>query len=390
MNGEPSVYEPSHIPSAYAYYRNIGYGAKLPKVSEHILPLKSDHDIAFSSSFSKVNAPRNGASPFGSLTSSFAGEDVWEHPIALKPPSGRHNLYPTEEFQRTMIDDMINNRYKAGAKSSLDTSSPCGEGTSCPPPRSEPSKKSDAWTSYRDPATDGSPSKKQRFDSQRSNSTYPSVSVHETANIDGSARFTMPIHANTFHSSGSVSSENINMKFSSDDWHGKFEGAGGASFFQPEQKATNMNTNPHARGRTQSSSGTRSRGRSPMKARPADPHFTNYPPTGFEPSVESPGGTKFSQEEWAKTFKDPIFVAPPAPSVNVPPRPRQKSRIQRKPTSGFDSDGEGFFSPPDPPTTNAPAVSPDAMDVDTPPVMKPTITVPRVVSFPFSAFSSYF
>ncbi|RAL60337.1 hypothetical protein DID88_000113 [Monilinia fructigena] len=181
-----------------------------------------------------------------------------------------------------------------------------------------------------------------------------------------------PTQPNTFPRS---SADRINTKFSSEEWHGKFEAGG--DYFVPEQKTTQIPL--HSRVRTQSSS-SRSRGRSPVKSRSADSKPFPSRPSSDTP-IESPGGTKFSAQDWAETFKPQTFAPPSVPSPNKASVPsRIGSRKPRLPiakaTAGSativieddsdDSDGKPLFkgrvpSAPKPPT------SPDAMDVDSPP-----------------------
>ncbi|KAA8571856.1 hypothetical protein EYC84_001813 [Monilinia fructicola] len=119
------------------------------------------------------------------------------------------------------------------------------------------------------------------------------------------------------------SADSINTKFSSEEWHGKFEAGG--DYFVPEQKTTQIPL--HSRVRTQSSS-SRSRGRSPVKSRSADSKpFPSRP--GSDTPIESPGGTKFSAQDWAETFKPQTFAPPSVPS---PTKSSVPSRVgSRKP-----------------------------------------------------------
>jgi len=372
-NGEPSMYEQFRVPSSQQRQRSgkrtSSDGVKLPTVSEHISP-QDDYFVPPASS----SARPIDFDPFRNL---------YRSPLAATtPPSGAAGniLYPLEEATRSVLDNMINKRGPGG---SFATSSPREKD------KSSSLQFQDAWSTWREPAQDGSPSKKQRPMSQSTQKSFglgasrrlwnSEDDINPNANnLNGAFRFSIPVDGDTFQRHNSTSSENINMKFSSDDWTGKFEGS---NFFQPEQKAANMSRNP--RSRTQSGSGTRSRGRSPVKPRPMDPHYMQHPEG--EATVESPNGTKFSQEEWAKTFKNPTFVAPPPPSNAVPPRStRRPVRKQTGPASATvvdDSDSNSNQKPTfaADATTSAATNSPDAMDIDTPPVMKPT--VPRIVSF---------
>jgi hypothetical protein len=164
-----------------------------------------------------------------------------------------------------------------------------------------------------------------------------------------------------------ASTENINTKFTPEEWEGKFEA--GHDYFKPEQKSANA----PQRGRTQSAS--RARGRSPVKVRPVDPQVMQ-PRVEDDAPIESPGGTKFTPEEWAQSFKPQTFMPPPPA---MPPRPAgaRKSRGTR-PTMGGNaaavddsdttSDEKPLFAgrrPQPPPILTSPALDP--MDVDSTP-----------------------
>ncbi|KAN0104844.1 hypothetical protein V8E51_010589 [Hyaloscypha variabilis] len=165
---------------------------------------------------------------------------------------------------------------------------------------------------------------------------------------------------NTFSSSA----ENISTKFTPEDWEGKFEAGG--DYFKPDPKA-GAAPSP-VRGRAQS--GSRSRGRSPTKVRPGEiPSFA--PPT--EPTPTESPGTKFSAEEWNQTFRPQTF-APPPPR-NVPPPLRKRTPTLRTTLGGkaavvddgsSSNEDKPLFTgrkPTESPTT----ITPDPMDVDTPP-----------------------
>jgi hypothetical protein len=386
-NEGPSMYEQYSVPSSTQRYKpskSTSHGVKLPTVWEYISSNGDEND-------DDCFVP-----PMSSSRSTNAFNDKNPYPlpyVVSTPPSGAysHSLYPVEEHQRTVLDDMIRKRSASGhdtASSHTTGNRPWSTWSSL--------ASQDVWNSWREPVLDGSASKKQRSTNQESprlfgfNASRRLWNSADESNTNanqsyGVSSFSIPVDNGTFHRNGSTSSDNINIKFSPGDWTGKFEGAGAASYFQPEQKAANMTNKPRSRAQSASS---RSRGRSPIKIRPIDPHSMQQPPDS-EATAESPGGTKFSKEEWAKTFKNPTFVAPPPPSSTIPPRTtRPKSRPIRKPTAGSatfvdesDSSTENTKFPNGGNGGNAtapPQPSPDAMDVDIPPVMKPTI--PKVVS----------
>ncbi|KAI9645612.1 hypothetical protein NHQ30_006354 [Ciborinia camelliae] len=203
------------------------------------------------------------------------------------------------------------------------------------------------------------------------------LSAH--ANMNSHISFSMKLDDETFSPTRPSAfprpnSDNINTKFSSEEWHGKFEAGG--DYFVPEQKTSQIPL--HSRVRTQS------RGRSPVKSRSAD--SKPFPASRHESDtpIESPGGTKFSAKDWAETFKPQTFAPQSIPS---PTKSSVSSRVgSRKPrvpiakaTAGSativiedDSDSSddkplftGRSKAPKPPP------SPDAMDVDSPPPATP-------------------
>lgn len=132
----------------------------------------------------------------------------------------------------------------------------------------------------------------------------------------GDETFTSPRPPKT---SFSNSAENISTKFTAEDWHGKFEAG---DYF--------VNEGPGVKGRSRTRSGSRTRTRSPVKGwatkKSQVPPTPNIDPeiwqqtTDSEP-ISSPGGTKFTAEEWARTFKPQNFAPPPYPSGGTTARP---------------------------------------------------------------------
>ncbi|QSZ33552.1 hypothetical protein DSL72_005120 [Monilinia vaccinii-corymbosi] len=206
------------------------------------------------------------------------------------------------------------------------------------------------------------------------------------ANINSQNSFSMKLDDETFsptrpNAFPRASADNINTKFSSEEWHGKFQAGG--DYFVPEQKTTQLPL--RSRVRTQSTS-SRSRGRSPVKSRSAD--SKPFPPRpDSDTPIESPGGTKFSAQDWAETFKPQTFAPPLVPSPTKTAIPlRLGSRKPRIPIAkstacsaavvieddSDDSDEKPLFKGRAPKTPKASA-SPDAMDVDSPPPATPAL-----------------
>lgn len=169
------------------------------------------------------------------------------------------------------------------------------------------------------------------------------------------------------------SAENISTKFNTKAWDGKFAG----EHFQPDPKA------PFQPARSQSGSSSRSRNRSPPKPT-VDPRHPQTRAVDGEPTVESPGGTKFSAQEWADTFRPQTFAPPPPRQVPT----RKRTGTSLRPTLGGNAavvdDGSSadekplFDKPKTPVTPNAPS-TPDAMDIDPPPARN---TVPQFMPPP--------
>lgn len=373
-----------------SFGRNTAFGVKLPTVSESLsndsCPVNSRFDTRFSRETSNTKYP-------------FLFPELPKLGVKLNlatPPSGvsSQGLFPLEEEQRSVLDKLIASK-RRGSKSSpnvrsanADTSSGCSRQSS----QRFNEHVTQAWSACANSAETGSPSKKQRPRSSEPHKSFGLGSSHRFRNpirdklnanhLDH--RFNFKIDDTTFQRTNpngfSSSAENINTKFTPEEWEGKFE----AGYFQPEQKAANMPQN--ARSRAQS--GSRSRGRSPVKTRtPGDSQYVQNPHSESDNQTESPRSTKFSQGDWAGTFKPQTFMPPPPPlpSGKIPPRNVRKPRgTNVKPTMGtaavVDDSSDSSLEKPlfggrqsfEAATPAQPAPpSPDAMDVDTPPVFKP-------------------
>jgi len=398
-NGEPSVYDKSrtsflynqhnlyHQRTAFAEKRKASYEVKPPTVSE-----STSYN---NSSTTNAHPKKEKRYTRDDLEAKFPHlfPDMNANPPT--PPSGVSGpkLYPTEEAQRSVLDGLIQKKHQASGSSPLVNDSPASRNPTSPFVQQSVGQKNGhlpgVWTEYRESADTGSPSKKQKPLSGSNLSVdnssplfkehwYPNANHYNHLN-----RFSFNVDDNTFQrtrSNGfSTSSENINTKFTPEEWEGKFEAG---YFHPPEQKAANMGQQARARAQ----SGSRSRGRSPIKVRtntaPIDPHYAGQP---SDIPAESPGA-KFSQDEWAGTFKPQTFMPPPPPPNKPPSRTGRKSRPSIiRPTMGTAAvvdDGSSseevplFNNRPQPFTAPMPP-SPDPMDVDTPPAAKPSPTIPK-------------
>ena len=401
-NGEPSMYDD---PFHYAYGQPSSSTCQ-PSVSSFRsdpypqTPSKSSH--GFSATEFRNKWPNL-----------FTGMDS-KTPVT--PPSGvtGQKLFPVEETQRYMLDHLIQKRNRSEPPTPVDQEKSSSCGTHIPHPASsfrevnaevcsgdnykvcngQSANKSSrtassAFTQYRDPSGTLSPPKKQKqysSPSLKSNSAgksrafWNNVEQQCNANRFAPPRFSIPVDENTFQRTNSSpfrahSTESINSKFAPEEWKGTFEGD--ANHFAPEQKAAHM-----AKTRSRAQSGSRSRGRSPIKPRPVDTNFTGPRPETEIP--QSPGGTKFSKDEWAGTFKPQTFMPPPpAPLPKQPAMPTRRPRGPSiRPTMGTAAVIEDSDTPDEKPlfkgrknsasTATPQPKSPDAMDVDTPPPSKPT------------------
>lgn len=315
---------------------------------------------------------------------------------SARTPSGlaadsSQDLNAFEQSQKAMLDLLITNKNKCASSLSQRSPDNSFQASSCQP-CAQPAQnlngnarsESNNWTFCRDPDQLGSPSKKTK-----QNHRHPSLNIgrarayyeyledlKKPANGVALPRFTFPVTNDTFSTTQSranrfsSSADNISTKFTPEDWDGKF--AAGGDYFKPGP------TTPHT-PRSQSTS--RTRGRSPPKTRTTtDPKF--MPTAEPETSVESPGGTKFSAEQWKETFKPQTFMPPMNP--NVPPRPqvgRKRTIPNTRPTMGGraavvdesdTSDEAPIFAGR---RASSPQASvPEPMDVDTPPAAR---TVPQ-------------
>lgn len=314
----------------------------------------------------------------------------------LASPSGsaRQNLYPLEEAQRSVLDGLIKKRQTRGSSTSDAVSSGKSDSNESHARRSTTTATSSAFSNYRESSIIRSPPKKK----QHQSSTYrKSFKVDEetryfiddmdetNANRHRTSSFSFPVDESTFSPTNPGAfkpsgPESVNTTFSPSDWHAKFE----STHFAPDKAAT-------AAPRPQS--GGRSRGRSPTKNR-----FSEKKPmqahVGTESSVESsPGGTKFTKDEWAGTFKPQTFMPPTTPSgdtTSSSQRTPRRSRVSSiKPTMGTaavvdegdTSDDKPLFKGRNSTVNDMPtAPSPDPMDVDTP--VPATTPVPSATEAP--------
>lgn len=360
--------ESMYAHSSFSNYVNSGqrvpnFSVKLPTVSETIRSEEDNTSKRVPSKFFKDTRP-------------------------VTPPSGftstPGSLNAFEGLQRNLVDQLLKNKGSGGKKSASKPN------FSTPYFSSKPGAfASDygTWTEFRD-SLSTSPSENPKpvkhlhtvhsFDRERTRRYWEDFEEVKTqANpIPRASRFSFNINDETFNrtrhqSNGfSNSAENISTKFTPEDWDGKFEA--GADYFKPDVK------------RTQSTS--RPRGRSPVKIRPVDAKF-GQPRVESETPIESPGGTKFSAEEWTETFKPQTFmpttINPPPRTATTPGRKRTGPTI--RPTMGTAAVVDDSETPDEKPlfagrkNMRSMASSPEPMDVDTPPAHN---TVPQHASTP--------
>jgi hypothetical protein len=383
-NGEPTMYAtsdpfdfnpPDYFFSGSARSRTSSYSSKLPTVSETI----SSSGHCFGSRFDSHNS------------TSKTYPNLFRNNTAPSTPSGvtfgPDCLNAFEGIQRNIVDQLLNNKHSSSSSQKSGCPSAGMPQNGC---RQEPATKntpapsatSDNWTGYRDSAEAGSPSKKFKplkhlhsvhaYNCDKSRSFWDGMEKRKSnANNGQNSRFSFNVPQDAFNRTNSngfasSSAENISTKFTPEDWDGKFEAGG--EYFKPEQKAAGVP--PRARAQ----SGGRSRGRSPVKVKPVDARFMQ-PQVDEEPVTESPHGTRFSADEWKETFKPQTF-APPI----IPPQFRKRPSLRT--TMGGNaavvdessgSDEKPLFTDRQP-NISPETLSPEPMDVDTPPA---THTVPQ-------------
>ncbi|KAK7559556.1 hypothetical protein IWX91DRAFT_273357 [Phyllosticta citricarpa] len=201
--------------------------------------------------------------------------------------------------------------------------------------------------------------------------------------------------------SKSKSSESINTTFSPGDWHGKFEGSTdyfGGPVPPASSRRSPVRRKPSNLPKSGSSRPSRSNSTfSPSPARgtsqPRDHSSAPTSATAEKPPAAGFGPVKFSQEEWAKTFKDPSFFMPneppksTSPLKNQPPPRKTKqprSRTKTRQASVAEEDGSDNVEEVPGPAREANTAEGDgsAMDIDsTPPQSAPAngATEPKTV-----------
>ncbi len=384
-NGEPSMYARPALPSVKSNRKqNSSYESQIPTVSE-------ENTSTRKSSFAKPN-------PYGSTPMKwfpFCGFPPAKSPSGM---AGSNKLNAFEEGQRSLVNELINKR----SVSSKYTS----EVSSIDPSRSrnqtQLGKTDDqlngsdtllATTRLRRPTSSQLKRKpssflhpEPSFMSSNKSRMFWNGAEHLKTSANPSSSFSFNVNDDTFKNAGyraSFSNSADNIKFTPEDWEGKFEAGG--DYFRPDQKAAGA-------PRPRAQSGNRTRGRSPTKARPTvDPRFMQ-PRVDPDTSSESPNGTKFSPEEWAETFKPQTFMPPVnsgVPSRTMPGRKRTNPII--RPTMGSHaamvddsstSDEKPLFNgqskaPESKRTSPSQTVTPEPMDIDMTP---PTYTVPQFMS----------
>lgn len=351
--------------------RPVNYSVKLPTVSES--PLSEEK-----------TAPRRATSNI-----------YFREASPMTPPSGvtttPQSVHPVDGMIGSNLEQLLKGVSSSSGKKSKSYPGPADaprSGSGSQVRTTDPHyshQRSPSWTQYRDPTI---PSKSARpvkhlhtvhpsFDPERSQQYWENLrNLKKQANHpDRSSSFSFNVNDETFNqsrrqSSGfSNSAENISTKFTPEDWDGKF--AAGADYFKPEMKT-----------RTQSTS--RPRGRSPVKVRSADATKFGQARVDSPPPVESPGGTKFSAEEWNETFKPQTFMPPTITRTATTPS-RKRTGPSIRPTMGTAAvvdDGETSHDKPlftGRKNMRTMTSSPEPMDVDTPPANN---TVPQYATTP--------
>jgi len=314
------------------------------------------------------------------------------HPSGIAREAQRLNAF--EGLQHSIVDQLISNKTNGCTppKSCGTTRVKMTTHNGKHPISGNLNSQPDQWRDYRDPSEAGSPAKKSKPFMNLSSARSPLFGTaddfegsfdRKTKNANRFIKpcsFTFPVDDDTFKRTNptpngftSNSAENISTNFNAEAWKGTFEA--GKDFFKPDPRG------PPSRGRAQSAS--RSRGRSPVKVSTAP----KFPQPDERETMESPGGTKypkFTAEEWHAQFKEPtpgLFAPPPDIGSRTSPRkPRKHTTMGGKAAVVDDSETPDekplFDAKPAGSSTPYSTASPDAMDVDTPPVTN-TNTVPQ-------------
>lgn len=357
------MYEQPYYTSKHSTREKSGF--KLPTVSEQVPSPKYFNLSPEPTDFHSKGGPDGPESYLDPVL-----QDLFSH------------LFPLEETQRSMLDLLIKKRDSNGSSTESGESNEKlgsnGGNTKLPTERTSKPKPS-AFSQYRESPNVASQHKKPKLhenlfagynEYEKSPDPYRNHTYSIDTNFNDDSRFSFGGDGTTFQPAGSSgfnppSTESVNTKFAADQWHQKFE----ALHFAPDLSSAKP-PNP----RTQS--GSRSRGRSPVKSRSSEksPKQARVDPDSSESS--SLGSTKFSQDEWAKTFKTQTFMPPP-PVMTPASRTPRKSRVSSiKPTMGTAavvededaSDDKPLFKGRKASTATAvpSAQSPEPMDVDTP------------------------
>lgn len=360
---EPSMYAQTNSLKSNLK-RSATYSSRLPKVSDDVSPLKK----------------QSTSNPFVIATSKYPNlfPDDPKSVASSGTTDDRGSLTAFEGMQRSMIDQLLHTKQNGPSPNSATPQTSVRDNQK-QGPKGAPTLSGSNFTKFRESSETTSSLRSRRTSQFHSSHSYGSSQARcfwteleklkASTNVSGRDRFSFNVNDETFKSPAyhpaaagfSSSSENISTKFSEKDWTGKFEGT---EYFKPV---------PNAPSRTQS--GSRVRGRSPTKPT-IDPRFPQPSGSESEQPAESPGGTKFSAQEWADTFRPQTFAPPP-------PRPgpsRKRTGPMVRPTMGNAAVVDGDTSDEKPlsngrKTPLTPTMpSPDAMDVDMPPVSN---TVPQ-------------
>ncbi|KAF2204542.1 hypothetical protein GQ43DRAFT_153254 [Delitschia confertaspora ATCC 74209] len=185
----------------------------------------------------------------------------------------------------------------------------------------------------------------------------------------------------------SRSAESINMKFSPNEWKGKFEGT--PDYFAPNMSkgTTGKSRMSPSRGRSTNRSATNQPSNSrtqppppppPVFSMPPPPPPLNTKPDARPASASAPQSAKFAPEEWQQTFKEATWAMPvPETSPRRAPVPTKRPKaVPRKDNSDVSPNKPKYQAF----AEDAANSDGDAMDVDTdyfpPPDPKPSSTKP--------------
>ncbi|KAK5108559.1 hypothetical protein LTR62_008216 [Meristemomyces frigidus] len=141
--------------------------------------------------------------------------------------------------------------------------------------------------------------------------------------------FTYPGKQTMFTPTRNRSEENVNTTFSPDGWSGQFKGS---DYFAPPPPTSRKQPSPSRKPKSELRSATANPPGSTSEANGAQQSSrTDAEETAQQDPQATPGGVKFSKEEWEQTIKEPSWMWPPPPPN--PPSPTKAGKTSSRKAS---------------------------------------------------------